>query len=352
MEYPHKTLLLNGRRVSIQKIIDETILGDTPFEISTLLFIKNWFIGQEKFLLKTSGSTGIPKKITATRKQLESSAKLTLQTLELKRGGKIFLCIDTQYIGGMMMLVRAFINSMKIEAAEPTSIKRYAKMPTVDLAAFVPIQIQTFLKAKKAIKNFNSLKNVIIGSAPLNDRESLLLSKCNTNIFATYGMTETLSHIALKRISPTQETIFRVLPTIKIKIDKSNCLVIKTPFLKKEIYTNDMVEIIKKDSFKWLGRFDNVINSGGVKVIPEQLELAIQKIAKLHAITNRFYLKGEGDKKLGEKIILIIEGKKLNPTLEKLFLSELKAKLPSYHAPKKIRYVQQFTVVNNKIKRE
>jgi O-succinylbenzoic acid--CoA ligase len=109
MEYPLKTIVLNGRRVSIQKIIDGKIEARTPFEKSTLTFIKSWLNGQEKFQLRTSGSTGTPKKIIIPRDQMISSAHLTIRKLRLKKGGTILLCIDPQFIGGMMMLVRAFV---------------------------------------------------------------------------------------------------------------------------------------------------------------------------------------------------------------------------------------------------
>ncbi len=352
MEYPHKTLLLNGRRVSVQKIIDGAIQGDTPFEFSTLSFIKNWLNGQEKFQLKTSGSTGVPKKITATRNQLVNSAKLTIEALSLQKGGKIFLCIDTQYIGGTMMLVRAFINAMKIEATDPTSIKNFSKFPSCNLAAFVPLQLQQFRETKKGRENLKNIRNIIIGGAPLSETISKILSKSKTNIYATYGMTETFSHIALKRISPNQETVFRVLPTIKINTDERDCLVIKAPFLKKKIITNDIVEIKDGNSFQWLGRFDHVINSGGVKVIPEQVEIEIQKITSKLKIPYRFYVSGEADKRLGKKVVLVFEGRKLTPATEKLLAETMKEQLPRYHAPKKIRYVQQFNLVNNKIKRK
>lgn len=353
MEYPHKTILLNGKRIPVQKIIDGTAQGSTAFELSTLSFVRSWLKGQEKFTLKTSGSTGTPKKIAATRKQLSHSANLTLQALSIKPDGKILLCINPEYIGGKMMLVRAFVNSMSIEAYEPSSFNKDPKLSSkYTLAAFVPVQIQTFLNSRKTFQQLTNIEHILIGGAPLSHEDSIALSKSKTNIFATYGMTETFSHIALKRVSPIPENPFHVLPSIKISIDGRGCLVIKAPFLKKGIVTNDLVKIEEENRFNWLGRFDNVINSGGIKIIPEQTEGIILKIADQLSIQNRFYIHGEPDQRLGESVVLTMEEPKLKPDLQKQFISEMKLRLPNYHAPKKIRYVTRIETVNDKIKRK
>lgn len=353
MEYPHKTILLNGKRIPVLKIIDGTVQGSTAFELSTLSFVRSWLKGQEKFTLKTSGSTGIPKSISATRKQLSHSASLTLQALSIKHGGKILLCINPDYIGGKMMLVRALVNSMRIEAYEPSNVNKNQKLSSAyTLAAFVPVQIQTFLHSRKTFQQLMNIEYILIGGAPLAHKDSIVLSKSKTNIYATYGMTETFSHIALKKISPISDNSFHVLPSIKISIDGRGCLVIKAPFLKKEIITNDLVKIEKENRFHWLGRFDNVINSGGVKIIPEQTESIILKIADQLLIPNRFYVHGEPDLRLGESVVLTMEEPKLKTDLQKQFISEVKLLLPKYHTPKRIRYVKEIETVNDKIKRK
>lgn len=352
MKYPHKTIILNGRKISIKNIAEGNIEFHTTFEHSTITFIAKWLNGQKNFQLQTSGSTGRPKKIVVARDKMVSSAQLTIQALQLESGGQVFLCIDPKYIGGMMMLVRAIVNSMRIVAYEPTIIKKFSIIPRgIDLIALVPLQLQTLSEKKNSLTNLNRIKNIIVGGATINSDVVARVSKCNTNIFSTYGMTETISHIALRRISPNLEETFKVLPKIKIEQDARHCLVIQTPFIKKKIKTNDIVELIDSKSFRWLGRYDNIINSGGVKIIPEQVEKQIEKIAKRLKVKNRFYISSKPDRRLGNKVILTVEGERLSLTRQKLFLEEIEKSLPKYHAPKNIRYIQKFKVSNSKILR-
>ncbi len=348
MEYPHKTLLLNGKRISIKKIVNHQEEGNTQFEKNTLAFIREWLSNKNIFQLKTSGSTGAPKKIKVSRRQMIASATLTLKTLGVRRGGKTLLCIDPQYIGGIMMLVRSFVNDMRIVAIEPSSIKNYDQIPSkIELVAFVPLQVQTLAENKTGVKNLNRFRNIIIGGGALNEKIARKINKSGTTIYSTYGMTETLSHVALKQISPVLEDFFKALPAIKIGVDERACLTIKTPFLKRTMHTNDLVQLESETTFKWLGRYDTIINSGGIKIIPEVIEKRIHRV--MEKIKNQFYISSTPDKKLGNCLVLVLEGEKMLASDEKKLLAEIKNELPKYHAPKKILYIKSFKIVNNKI---
>ncbi len=342
--YPFDSIDINGRTVSLEEIKTETLLGHNDFELSTFLFIKDWLNGTEYFTLNTSGSTGTPKEIIVTREQMIASALLTQQAIGLKRGFTAFVCLDTKYIAGKMMLVRCFVTGMKLIAVNPSAnpLKEISTGQEIDFAAFVPYQIQEMLSSD-CDGRLNQIHAAIIGGAALDHftREKLQLSSCQ--FYATYGMTETVSHIALQKLNgPDSSEFFQTLSGIQIKLDDRSCLIIKSPYLKGEIHTNDIVEIISTNEFKWIGRYDNVINSGGVKVSPENIEPVIEKILNKAGINRLFFLAGAPDQRLGEKILLIIEGERLeNNTLEEI-ISMFKHTLLVYEIPKEIVFKKKF----------
>ncbi|MEO7990603.1 MAG: acyl-CoA synthetase, partial [Chryseolinea sp.] len=174
-------------------------------------------------------------------------------------------------------------------------------------------------------------------------REKLKLFRCQ--FYATYGMTETVSHIALQKLNgPSSSEFFQTLSGVEIKLDDRNCLIIKAPYLKEVIHTNDIAEIISPKDFKWIGRYDNVINSGGVKVSPENIELAIEKIFQDAGVSRSFFIAGVSDQRLGQKILLVIEGERLeNTTIEKI-ISMFKHTLSVYEIPKEIVFKKEFVV--------
>jgi O-succinylbenzoic acid--CoA ligase len=155
-------------------------------------------------------------------------------------------------------------------------------------------------------------------------------------------MTETLSHIALKRINgPGKSDYFRVLPGIHIRQDERACLCIQAPHLSTEISTNDVVEMKSLEEFIWLGRFDNVINSGGVKVFPESTERKIEAIFSELKIVNRFFIAGLPDEKWGQTVALIVEGSLTEKTIEKM-QGKIKERLSKFEIPRSIKFLERF----------
>jgi O-succinylbenzoic acid--CoA ligase len=185
----------------------------------------------------------------------------------------------------------------------------------------------------------HQFKKVIIGGAKVSDELANKLQLIPSDIYETYGMTETITHIAAKKIG---EDYFNVLSHVTVSIDARNCLVIDAPSISAEkIVTNDIVDIQNSKQFKWLGRYDNVINSGGIKLFPEQIE------AKLTSkLTNRFFISGQPDAVLGTKVVLIIEGEEYK--IDADFFNSLS----KFEKPKEIFFVSQFSeTATNKVNR-
>lgn len=342
--YNYDTLLVNSRPVNLMKILSGKETPGSVFEADAFLFIREWFGKNETFTFNTSGSTGTPKLITFSRYQLEASASATIQALDLKPAETSLVCLNTKFIAGKMMLVRSFINQMKIILVDPTSnpLEKIDPEVAVDFLACVPLQIQSLL-TNKCADRLNKIRNIIIGGAPLNDSvRKQISSKLITNVYATYGMTETLTHIALNKITENRDDIFRTLPGVILGIDKKNCLMIKTPFLDDPVTTNDMVDLVSPTSFRWKGRWDNVINTGGVKVNPEVLESKLEAIFSRLNIQRRYFIAGLPDPGLGNQVALIIEGDPLTKEAVESLQKEILNTCAKFEIPRQILAIKQF----------
>lgn len=323
-------LIINHRSIVLNEILENHIFPLNDEETHCFDFIKEWFSEKEFFNVPTSGSTGIPKLITITRQQMQYSAKMTGEALQLKKGMNTFVCLSTQHIAGKMMLVRAFELNLNLTIVTPSSNPFKHFTPTkIDFIALVPFQLQSILESEQV----NFLENchaIIIGGAPVSYDLEQKLKILNSSVFSTYGMTETVSHIALKKLNGTKkDNYFHCLPNVIIEQDERNCLSIQSPVSNNEILiTNDLVNIISPTSFEWLGRVDNVINSGGIKIQIEKIEQKITEFFYQQNITNRFIIGGINDEQFGTKVILLIEGK-CNFKLE-----WLKPILTKYELPK------------------
>ena len=189
---------------------------------------------------------------------------------------------------------------------------------------------------KNSLNKLDQIKTLIVGGAPISDSVKDKLQNTSCQVFETYGMTETITHIAVKRINNKPQTIFNTLPNISISTDDRGCLAINAPRLSDQvIVTNDIVNVVSENEFEWLGRYDNVINSGGVKLFPEQIEAKLSKL-----VSNRFFVAGLADEKLGQKLVLIVEGGS-----DTRLLSEEITKLSSlnkYEMPKEIKTLPKF----------
>jgi len=313
-------------------------------EAKTISFCRNWMAGQLSFEIQTSGSTGVPKRIFLDRKSMIASAMATAQALELQAGQTSLVCLDTGYIAGMMMLVRSMEVGMNMVVVEPSAnpFEFVNTKSSVDFAALVPYQVKSILDSPQA-GWFNQLKTILIGGAPLDLVTKKALRNYSCTFYETYGMTETISHIALKKLNGSDLTdYFKALPRIVVRQDERGCLCIKAPYLVEEIVTNDVVEFRSPEEFLWLGRWDNVINSGGVKVFPERTEEKISKLFSELQIQNRFFIAGLPDSMLGQAVTLIVEGF-LTPDQQSQLRENLKKSLFKYEIPRSVEFVKVFT---------
>ena len=352
--YPFNTITVNGKEVEIDHMLDGQAHAASEFESSIFSFVKQWHSSEDTFILKTSGSTGAPKSIALTRDQLVASAKLTEEALQLKAGDCALVCLDPSYIAGKMMLVRSFTTGLKIIAATPAS-NPLIKIPSIieiDFAAVVPYQLHEIIQTSQ-FNDLNKIKKLLVGGGALSQQDQEKLQRVDCQVFATYGMTETISHIALQSINgPNASPYFKVLPGIKINSDRRGCLEIEAKYLGEKITTNDLVEIRDKSFFKWLGRADNIINTGGIKVIPERVEAEVLKIFEKYKIKNRFLISSIPDPQLENKIVLLLEGTWTGYISFNTLQSELKNGLSNFEIPKELYEGPSFVLTDNgKVKR-
>lgn len=344
MKYPYSSIRINGREASLQNILDngEPVLNDV--EKNTFDFIRRWLSDQNEFTLRTSGSTGPSKSIIVTRDQMTASARATEKALGLQQGFSALICLDTNYIAGQMMLVRSLITGMRIVAVTPSSnpFQQVGNDTPIDFAALVPYQVQAILQSAER-ERFNTTRTIIIGGAALDQETAEQLLPYRTRFFATYGMTETLSHIALQPLNGDDASpFFRVLPGIAIRRDDRDCLVIEASYLRESVVTNDLVALEDADRFRWLGRFDNIINSGGVKIIPERVESEVEKALKDLKIHCRSFIAGIPDHQLGEKVVLMLEGVVMHEGDQQALYAALQTLLTRYEIPREVIALRSF----------
>ncbi|HRK55478.1 MAG TPA: AMP-binding protein [Cyclobacteriaceae bacterium] len=336
-------IVINGKHFTHDQIISNSFDTSTAFERSTLSFCHDWLTGKKHFKLQTSGSTGTPKEIIFTRDQMIASASMTQAALGLKEGDTALVCLDTKYIAGQMMLVRSFVVRMNIIATEPTS-NPFTSIDTnqkIDFTALVPYQLQNIVSTNP--EYLNKVRVAIIGGAPVDSSLKNKLKGLRCEVYATYGMTETLSHIGLMRLNNSNsDDYYTTLPGVVIEKDRRGCLLIETRFLSESVITNDLVEIKEPNQFKWLGRWDNIINSGGVKVIPEKIEKQLEEIFRVCDIHSRFFIAGFPDVNLGQKVGLVIESSPFEEEALLQLQSKMKAELSRYEVPREVMFIKSF----------
>lgn len=319
--------------------------SSNEFETKVLDYIKEWFSYSKTVKIQSSGSTGIPKIFEVEKSKMLNSAEMTCNFLDLKEGNVALICLPIEYISGKMMVVRSILRKLKLKIAEPSTNPLQNINQEIDFCAMTPLQVEN------SLDKLHLIKNLIIGGASVSETlknkifQALKPSNSPTQIFETYGMSETLSHIALRQIFPHQEDWFKIFEDVEISLDERDCLKIFAPKLNSEILkTNDLVEINNQNQFRFLGRLDNVINSGGAKIFPEELEKLVKQI-----IPNEVIFLGINDEKLGQKLILIIEGSESEVIKQKFSAINYEK---SFYKPKDVIFVEQIPrTPNGKVNR-
>ena len=305
----------------------------------------DWFQNPESPLLfKTSGSSGPPRDILHTRESVISSAKDSITCFGLNPGTRAALALPIDFVAGKLMLVRAIVGRWNLEIIEPSS--RPACKNALDFIALTPLQCASLLP------DFPVVSKVLLGGGVLRDSLKNKLPK-GIEFWEGFGMTETLTHIAARRvISGKDNPPFKALPGVSFDTRPDGVLVIHAPNRGvNHLVTDDVVERIDAQNFIWLGRKSSVINSGGLKVIPEVVEREIRNI--LRPLDCAYLIRGLEDEGLGEKVMLRLDSEKLNQEDEDELLRKIASldTLPAYHHPRGIEYGAIKTSIVGKIQR-
>lgn len=307
-------------------------------------FLKEWNNDSDFIDVHTSGSTGTPKKISVEKKKMVASAEMTCDFLGLKEGDSALLCMSLQHIGAKMMVVRAIVRNLQLIEV-PVNGHPLANLSTPpDFAAMVPLQVYNSLQNEHEKKILSQIKKLIIGGGSIDPKMESQLSTLPNSIWSTYGMTETLSHIALRKINGEDAsewyTPFR---GITVETNEDHTLKITAPmFCDTPLQTNDIAEINERGEFKIIGRKDNTIISGGIKIQAEEVE----KKLGINSQTT-FAVAGIPDPKFGQILVL------LTTPQQKCVLEEKITTLPKYLQPKKIFTTKQIPqTANGKIDRK
>ncbi|NDV16779.1 AMP-binding protein [Muricauda sp. TY007] len=340
MEHPtwhnvHPDFRLNNIPSNFEGLpkIGQTLIKEgKPFEKSIGDFLLDWASDDSTIKVQTSGSTGKPKTIVLKKEYMVNSALATGTYFKLEPKHKVLLCLPCTGIAGKMMLVRAMVLGLHLDCVEPSSTPLSNTDETYDFVAMVPLQVQNSLKVLVRINK------LIIGGAPVDSSLRSKLKTLTVEAYETYGMTETITHIAVKRITDDSVNSFETLPHVFVSQDDRECLVIDAPKISDEkIVTNDLVELVSNTKFKWLGRYDSIINSGGIKLVPETIEEKLSSV-----IQSRFFVAGLPDETLGQKLVLVVEGVSTDRRALLQTIKELK-RLSKYEVPKEVYFVKAFS---------
>lgn len=326
---------------------DEIKTSTEQWQKDIYAFILEWLGENSHVKAKTSGSTGKPKTIQLEKAKMIQSAKMTGEFFNFKKGDKALLCLSPQFIAGKMMIVRALVWQMHIVCVKPDGHPLTELNRDIDFAAMIPLQVHNSIHN---IDQVNRVKTILIGGGIVDKHLDDQLQKLSCHCYSSFGMTETLSHIAIKSLNGSHKSNrYKALGGISLSTDDRDCLKITAPkLLDQTITTNDIVNLVSNNEFEWLGRFDHVINSAGIKLFPEQIE---EQLASF--ISQPFFLIGIPDEKLGEKMILLIESNNLNEEQKMQIQTKIDTYLESFQRPRDILFVSEFDrTLTGKIQRK
>jgi O-succinylbenzoic acid--CoA ligase len=344
MNTPHYTRIhnrfqLKGYYFSANELKDigyDFIKEGVPYEVAIGKFIMDWMDKEDYINVKTSGSTGDPKFIQISKQAMVNSAIRTGDFFNVEIADTALHCLPTDFIAGKMMLIRAMILGLSLDLVQPTVDPMKDINSCYDFVAMTPMQ------ANNSLGRLHQIKTLIIGGAPIHPKLNEKLVALHDNCFETYGMTETITHIAVSRLSVPKKP-FQALDGIHLDVEGDGSLVVDAPEITNQlIYTNDLVEMHDERTFTYLGRRDNVINSGGVKISPEVAERKLAQHIRLP-----FFLHGISDEVLGQKLIMVVEASKdqANDVAEQLAACD---SLEKFEVPKTVFYISEILRNNGK----
>ena len=303
-------------------------------------FLAEWRNESPYVRVKTSGSTGAPKQMLVEKKRMLASARRTNDFLGLKPGDTALLCMSLDYIAGKMMVVRALERDLQLMVVEPSGHPMITRSEecVIDFAAMVPMQVYNSLQVPEERERLKLIKHLIIGGGAIDEAMAEELKSFPNHVWSTYGMTETLSHIALRRLSgPEASEWYTPFPSVSVSLNEEGCLVIDASEVCGErLVTNDIAELAMY-AFRILGRKDNVICSGGIKIQAEEVERLLRP--HLHV---PYLISKRPDEKFGEMVVLLTEGD------VETAKTVCEAVLPKYQRPKVYIHVSEIPLTETK----
>ena len=268
-------------------------------------FLTEWRNDSPTVLVHTSGSTGEPKPMYVEKRRMEASARMTCDFLGLREDDTALLCLPMDFIAGKMMVVRSLVRGLRLVCVEPSGEPLGTVDERLDFAAMVPMQVWNSLQVAEQRERLMAIRQLIIGGGAIDDALARALIGFPNQVWSTYGMTETLSHIALRRLSgPEASEWYTPFAGVTLSQTAEGCLVIDAPAVHDgPLITNDIAELADDGRFKILGRKDNVICSGGLKIQAEEIE----RLLSAH-LPEPFIITKRRDEKFGEVVVLLTEG--------------------------------------------
>ena len=291
-------------------------------------FLEVWYNDSPFVQVQTSGSTGAPKPMAVEKRRMVASARITCDFLGLKPGDTTLLCMSLDYIAGKMMVVRALERSLRLVSVPPSGhplAHEAASSQVFDFAAMVPLQVYNSLQVPAERMRLMRIRQLIIGGGAIDDALAAALKSFPHAVWSTYGMTETLSHIALRRLNgPEASDCYTPFPSVRLSLSADGCLIIEAPAVcDGPLLTNDMAELLSDGRFRILGRKDNVICSGGIKIQIEEVERQLRP-----HLQSPFLITRRPDSKFGEVCVLLTEGDAAEASLV------CERVLPKFHQPR------------------
>ncbi len=300
------------------------------------LFLKEWLNEADHITVQTSGSTGTPKEIQLRKSHVLASAEKTCEFFDIGIQSTLLLCMSAKYIAGKLMIVRALHAGAKLIVTEPSSNPLSEIDESIDFAAMVPLQVEACLR--ESLDRFKNIRTLIIGGAQLNPGLREQLEQLEGNYFCTYGMTETITHVGVSQIGKHAIHEYEAISPNTFSQDERGCLSILMPHMDdQEVVTNDLIQLHSSTSFEWLGRIDNVINTGGVKVYPERIE---EKLAGV--INGPFFITGTEDESLGQAVTLVHTTDQKIPDSD-----QLRTMVEKYELPRKFIQVDEIKMTGS-----
>ena len=336
-------LLLQGKEYTagdIFRLVAEGVENCPPALWDLYLFLEKWFDASPVITVHTSGSTGTPKELVVCKDRMMQSARLTCEFLNLQAGDTALLCMNLRYIGAMMVVVRSLVAGLNLIVRPASGHPLSDIEEPLRFAAMVPLQVYNTLRVPEEKARLEQTDILIIGGGAMDDSLEAEISALPTAVYSTYGMTETLSHIALRRLNgETASKHYYPFPSVELSLSAESTLVIKAPLICGEVLqTNDIACIYPDGSFTIAGRKDNVINSGGIKIQAEEMEKRLRPF-----IPVPFVVTSVPDPRLGQALTLLIAGQVDARERE----SKLQTVLDAYHRPRHIFMTESIPQTEN-----